>query len=127
MPRLRLLPPVEVAYTHEEAVPVLRYLMNRGGSIAIDTETTGLDVMRDTVLFWSMATEDRRWCFHVDCLATFHPLFMRADVEWYLANAKYDSHLLANHGHTLAGPTWDIIPMDAMQDDTRPHLSLIHI
>ncbi len=121
MPRLRLLPPVEVADTVEEAAPILNYLMNRGGRLAVDTETTGLDVMRDRVLFWSMATEDRRFCFPVEILLFFDPLFQRADISWYLANAKYDMHMLANMGTGLAGDVWDIIPMDAMEDDTRPH------
>ncbi len=121
MPRLRLLPPVTVANTAEEAVPILRQLMNRGGDLAIDTETTGLDVMRDRVLFWSLATEDARFCFPWQLLPIFDPLFARRDITWYLANAKYDMHLLTNMGVTLAGDIWDIIVMDAMEDDTRQH------
>lgn len=121
MPRLRLLPEVEAAYTPEEAVPILQYLENRGGPIAIDTETTGLNIMRDRVLFWSMATEDRRFFFPADMLSVFESLFQSKTQRWYLANAKYDRHLLANMGHPLCGETWDIIDMDALDDDTRPH------
>ncbi len=121
MPRLRLLPPATVAERPEEAAPVLQYLMNRGGRISIDTETTGLDVMRDRVLFWSMSTEDRRFFFTPNVLATFQPLFMRRDIRWYLANAKYDMHMLDNMGFQLAGDIWDIVDMDAMEDDTRSH------
>lgn len=121
MPRLRLLPPVEVAHTPEEAAPILNYLMNRGGPIAIDTETTGLRIMQDRVLFWSMATENRRFFFPVELLLFFDPLFQRSDIVWYLANAKYDMHILANMGIHLAGEAWDIIVMDAMEDDTRAH------
>lgn len=121
MPRLRLLPPVEAVVTPEQAVPVLQYLMNRGGHIAIDTETTGLRILQDRVLFWSMATEDRRWFFDADVLPIFEPLFRRPDICWYLANAKYDKHILANMGRHLRGEAWDIIVMDAMEDDTRPH------
>lgn len=121
MPRLRLLPNVESAETPEEAAPILNYLMNRGGSIAIDTETTGLKIMRDRVLYWSMATEDRRFFFTANCLPKFDPLFQRKDVTWLLANAKYDKHILANMGYILNGDAWDIIDMDAMDDDTRDH------
>lgn len=121
MPRLRLLPPVEAIGTREGVAPVLNYLLNRGGAIAIDTETTGLDLMRDRVLFWSMATEDRRWFFPYELLYAFEPLFRRTDITWYLANAKYDMHILANMGIYLAGDICDIIVMDAMEDDTRPH------
>jgi len=121
MPRLRLLPPVTVAETPEQAAPIIQYLMNRGGPVAIDTETTGLDVMRSRVLFWSMATEDRRYFFPANILGFFDPLFLNSKIRWYLANAKYDTHLLANAGYSLAGETWDIIDMDAMEDDTRDH------
>ena len=121
MPRLRLLPPVEAVRSAEEAASVLGFLMNRGGPIAIDTETTGLRIMQDRVLFWSMATEDRRWFFPEELLMVFAPLFNRRDVVWYLTNAKYDKHILANHGIILRGPCWDIVVMDAMLDDTRPH------
>lgn len=95
--------------------------MQRGGTIAIDTETTGLRIMEDKILFWSMATEDRRWCFPANVIWAFEPLFARPDVSWCMANAKYDLHMLKNAGITIAGLVFDIIVMDAMVDDTRPH------
>ena len=121
MPRLRLLPPATVVDSHEKATAVLEYLMNRGGRIAIDTETTGLDLMRDRILYWSMATENQRYFLEYEYLYRFDPLFQRTDIKWYLANAKYDMHLLANAAVTLAGEMRDIVVMDAMMDDTRPH------
>jgi DNA polymerase I-like protein with 3'-5' exonuclease and polymerase domains len=105
----------------DQAPAVLEYLMRRGGRIAIDTETTGLRIMQDRVLYWSMATEDRRWFFPSELLYSFDPLFQRTDIEWYLANAKYDKHILANMGITLKGRSSCIIVMDALEDDTRPH------
>jgi DNA polymerase-1 len=95
--------------------------MNRGGTLGIDTETTGLDTLRDRVLYWSMATDQDRYCFPVNMLQFFEPLFQREDITWALANAKYDMHLLANSGTELVGPKHCIIVMDAMVDDTRPH------
>lgn len=121
MPRLRLLPPVEEVRSWSDCVPVLQYLMQRGGTIAIDTETTGLRILEDKILFWSMATEDRRWCFPAQVIWAFEPLFARSDVSWCMANAKYDLHMLKNAGVTIAGRVFDIIVMDAMVDDTRPH------
>lgn len=121
MPRLRLLPETTKVYDTNAAAKVLQYLMKRGGPIAIDTETTGLDVMRDRVLFWSMATENERYFIPVKLLLFFDPLFLRKDITWYLANAKYDLHLLNNMGVHLHGPVHDIIVMDAMDDDTRAH------
>ena len=92
-----------------------------GTTLGIDTETSGLDILRDRVHFWSMATDDERWCFPVSVLGTFDPLFRRTDIAWALANAKFDMHMLANHGTKLFGKKCDIIVMDAMEDDTRPH------
>lgn len=121
MPRLRLLPPVEEVRTWDECASVLLYLEQRGGTIAIDTETTGLKILEDRVLFWSMATEDHRWCFPVEYLFAFDRLFTNKDISWCMANAKYDLHLLRNYGISFAGLVFDIIVMDAMVDDTRPH------
>ncbi len=121
MPRLRLLPPATVVDSHEKATAVLTYLMNRGGRLAIDTETTGLDLMRDRILYWSMATEDQRYFLEYEYLYRFDALFQRKDVKWYLANAKYDMHMFANAAVSLAGEVRDIVVMDAMLDDTRPH------
>lgn len=121
MPRLRLLPAVEEVLSWEACAPVLRHLMQRGGTIAIDTETTGLRILADKILFWSMATDTGRWCFPAEYLYAFEPLFARADVSWCMANAKYDLHMLRNAGISLAGEVFDIIVMDALVDDTRPH------
>lgn len=121
MPKLQILPAAEWAASYDECKPILDQLMARGGPIAIDTETTGLDVVDDRVLFWSMATDSRRFCFPVDALYYFLPLFDRKDIVWYLANAKFDMHMLANHGVQLAGDKWDIVVMDALEDDTRSH------
>lgn len=121
MPRLRLLPPVEEVLSWEACAPVLRHLMQRGGCIAIDTETTGLRIMSDKILFWSMATEEGRWCFPAAFLYAFEPLFAREDVSWCMANAKYDLHMFRNAGIRIMGRVYDIIVMDAMVDDTRPH------
>lgn len=121
MPRLRLLPPTITATTREECAPILRHLMQRGGAVALDTETTGLDKMRDRVLFWSMATKTKRYVFTADMLHFFSPLFEREDITWVFANAKYDLHLLRNMGIHIKGFVEDIVIMDALVDDTRPH------
>lgn len=116
-----ILPPYEAVETQREAAPVLQYLMNRGGPIAIDTETTGLHKFKDRVLFWSMATEDRRWCISPRLLSMFDPLFYRMDIDWRLVNAKFDLHQLKNMGVTIRGDCWDATPQDHMLDDTRAH------
>lgn len=121
MPKLRLLPPVTTIYSQEQAAETLDFLMKRGGSIAIDTETNGLDKLRSRVLCWSMATENSRYYIPKEYLLFFDPLFQRTDITWLLANAKFDKHMLNNMGVDLHGDLWDIIVMDAMDDDTRAH------
>lgn len=121
MPRLRLLPPVVEVRSDEICASVLCHLMQRGGTIAIDSETTGLKIMQDRILFWSMATDEGRWCIPAQYLFRFLPLFERLDVTWCMANAKYDMHMFRNAGISFAGHVEDIIVMDAMVDDTRPH------
>lgn len=124
--RLRLLPPVTVVDSQEKAAEVLRYLMyrcdlDRGAELAIDTETNGLDIMRSSVLCWSMATESERYFIPAKFLLFFDRLFRNKSITWLLANAKFDTHMLCNHGVQLLGPLFDIIVMDAMEDDTRAH------
>ena len=121
MPRLRLLPEVTTVYDDRTAARVLEHLMRRGGRVSIDTETTGLDKLRDRILCWSMATEDARYFLPPEFLTFFEPMFRRPDVVWDMANAKYDLHMLANAGVRPQGRVRDIVVMDAMVDDTRPH------
>ncbi len=120
MPRLRLLPDVTTVYDESTAARVLEYLMKRD-AVAIDSETTGLDKMRSQVICWSMATDEERYFLPWEMLSFFRPLFRRRDLTWFLANAKFDLHMFANMGHQIEGQVQDIIVMDAMDDDTRPH------
>lgn len=121
MPRLRLLPETESFSKDDSVSAVTEYLMQRDRPIAIDTETTGLNKMRDVPLYWSMATEDRRFFFPWEHLSSFDPLFEKRDQVWYLANAKYDAHMVLNRGCELRGRLWDVIVMDSLDDDTRRH------
>lgn len=121
MPLLRLLPPATVISTPQQASATVEYLLRRGGRLAIDTETTGLDKFRDNILYWSMATESERYFIEAKDIYRFDALFRSTDIAWYLANAKYDMHMLANAGVELKGQVRDIQVQDAMLDDTRKH------
>lgn len=120
MPKFIELPVAEWAETKEDCEKLIAYFDQWEGPIAIDTETTGLDVIRDRILFWSLATEERRICLPASALYYMYGLFDKERV-WCLANAKFDMHMLANHGVRMKGEIWDIVVMDAMEDDTRPH------
>ena len=89
--------------------------------VAIDTETTGLQVWKDIPLFFSLSWGHRRMCLPAEALQRFKPAFDDPGKEWVLANAKYDQHMLANVGCTLAGKLLDTQVMHALLYDEHPH------
>lgn len=96
--------------------------------VAIDTETTGLDEIRDRVLYWSLSWrrgdvpgQERRVCLRADVLHRFAHIFRDPNRRWALANAKYDMSLLGNMGHNLAGECADVATMHALLYEEAPH------
>jgi DNA polymerase I-like protein with 3'-5' exonuclease and polymerase domains len=89
---------------------------------AIDTETTGLVVWKDMPLYWSMAWGDnRRVCMPIETTALFKRAFSDKGKRWVLANAKFDMHMLANVGITLAGDCVDTAVMHALLYEEESH------
>jgi len=94
--------------------------------IALDTETTGLNIVKDTPLYWSMSWtmnsgKERRVCMPSDTLPYFSSIFKDANKRWVLANAKYDMHILANVGILLAGECCDSQVMHALLYEEQSH------
>lgn len=89
--------------------------------IAIDTETTGLNVWKDVPLFWSASWGERRVCLPADTLPLFKEAFANKNTHWYFANAKYDMHILANYGIHILGKLVDIQVMHSLLCDDEPH------
>jgi len=89
--------------------------------IAYDTETTGLDIVRDRVLFASMAFGNRRVCFPADVLPLLKPAFSDPGKVWWLANAKYDTHMNYNMGVAIEGHLVDTQTMHALLYEERSH------
>lgn len=89
--------------------------------IAIDTETTGLNVWKDMPLFWSLSWGARRICLPADTLPLFNEAFRKEQTHWYFANAKYDMHILANYGIHPKGKLVDVQVMHALLYDDKPH------
>ncbi len=90
-------------------------------TLAIDTETTGLDTKSDLPLFWSVSFGHRRVCLHANTLDRFKPILERPDLTLLLANAKFDKHILANAGITLQGTLHDVQVMHGLlyEEDSR--------
>lgn len=92
--------------------------------LALDTETTGLSIMNDFPLFWSLSDGKDRWCLDASLLieGIFDPLFRDPDRMWVFANAKYDLHMLANYQvPLLKGRKYDIIGMSTSIDENGQH------
>jgi DNA polymerase-1 len=71
--------------------------------IAVDTETTGLIIFKEQVLYWSLAWGNRRCTLHACMLPYFLHIFADRRKTWIFANAKYDMHMLGNMGVIIAG------------------------
>lgn len=89
--------------------------------IAIDTETTGLVSWKDIPLYWSAAWEGKRVTLRSDTLPLFQELWADETKWWVMANAKYDTHILANVGINLRGKLVDTQVMHALLYEEKPH------
>lgn len=89
--------------------------------VAIDSETTGLNVMKDIPLFWSLSWGERRICMPASTLHRFAPVFADTKKKWFLANAKFDMHMFAQVGLHLQGKVLDTQVMHALIYEEQPH------
>lgn len=127
MKLLHIPPPVD-ASTCEAARLLAAELLRRPAGwatrLAIDTETTGLSIMSDHPVCWSLSDGTDRWYLDADALldGAFDPLFLDKERCWVLANAKYDMHMLANFGvPPIEGYVYDVIGMSYMVDENNLH------
>jgi DNA polymerase-1 len=89
--------------------------------VAIDTETTGLEVWKAMPLFFSMSWEEKRLCLPAELLHRFSEAFKDPNKIWVFANAKFDLHMLANAGVQIAGMIHDTQVMHALLYEEQPH------
>ena len=116
-------PPIDVK-TSEEAAELAEMLLRRPAGwatrLALDTETTGLSIMRDFPLCWSLSDGKSRWFLDVQLLIDgwFDSLLVDPERCWVFANAKYDMHMLANvHAPIIRGHVYDVIGMSTILDE----------
>ncbi len=100
--------------------PVIREAMDQK-VISIDTETTGLNIVKDMPLFWSLAWGNRRMCMPASLLPLFKDVLKCPDKRWVFANAKYDMHIIKNYGLDIAGECCDVAVMHALLYEESPH------
>lgn len=92
--------------------------------LALDTETTGLSIVNDFPLYWSLSDGESRWCLDATLLldGAFDDIFEDPDRVWVFANAKYDLHMLANYSvPLLRGRKYDIVGMSTSINENGMH------
>jgi DNA polymerase I len=76
------------------------YKQNEG--LGLDTETTGLDRMRDRIIVWSLSDGKDRICLPAEFIQMYkEPLLENPDVDFDFTRAKFDAHMFANSGIDL--------------------------
>lgn len=99
-----------------------RYLRTyqQNGGLGLDTETTGIDRRRDSVVIWSLSDGETRLCLDRKFLGLFkEPILENPNIPLDLTNAKFDAHMLANSGIEIikAGPWRDTNTMSWMKNE----------
>ena len=132
-------PPVPRHYetVHDEAA-LLRWLdlIRRAELVCFDTETTSLDPMQARIVGLSFAIEPGHACYiplahrypgapeqlpFDGTLVRLAPWFADGARRKLGQNVKYDQHVLANHGLSLAGVTHDTLLESYVLEAHRPH------
>ena len=102
-------------------VRMLKEKLTHFDLLAIDTETTGLDINRAMVVFWSLSTGDDRYFLESKMLEEFRPVLSDKMMSWVGSQIKYDANILANSGFALEGDLMCTLTMDRLVDPGRPH------
>ena len=123
---------------HDEAA-LVRWLdlIRRADLVCFDTETTSLDPMQARIVGLSFAVEPGRACYiplGAPLSGRARAAAVRRDARAARAvvrrsgarrklgqNVKYDEHVLANHGLTLAGVAHDTLLESYVLEAHRPH------
>ncbi|KMY40225.1 DNA polymerase I, partial [Bacillus sp. FJAT-27445] len=110
----------ELILTREQLVELSAHLMAED-IVAVDTETTGVDVYTDVIvgMSFSLPTADRHVYIPVDhtdetpqlsleyVLHTLRPFLQHDSIGKVLHNAIFDIAMFRRHGYDLRGVVWD--------------------
>lgn len=105
--------------------------------IAVDTETTGLDVYSDVIVGMSFTapTADIHYYVPTDhvektaidtagALAKLTPILTNEKIGKVLHNAKYDIHMFRRHGVDMRGLAWDTQEAMQLLNENEPSMAL---
>lgn len=116
-----LIPPCEWIETEEQVVEMGTYLGSQW-AIAYDTETTGINIGRDTPILFSMSDGKRRfggyfeWCYHPMIQDN---LLKNPHISIIGTSIRFDLHMSANRGIDIEGDLYDTLVLDWLYDENR--------
>lgn len=87
--------------------------------VGYDTETTGLDIIKDRIKFFSMGSKDHRIAAPVRLLPVFKEILEDQKIAKRMTNAKFDMHMTANHDIAIKGIIIDTVCLDFLIDENR--------
>lgn len=113
-------------------------LMEKETLLAVDTETTGLDVYRDRIVGISVSLPEANMHYYVPfghetgekqlpekvVLKAFTPALTDASIKKVFHNAKYDIHMFIRHGIRIAGLYWDTMIAMILLNENEPSMAL---
>lgn len=107
---------------HQARQWMTRYLETHraNNGLGIDSETSGLDKRRDSVIIWSLSDGVTRICLDRKYIGLFkEPILENPQICFDLTNAKFDMHMFANSGADLvkAGEIRDTIVMSWLNNE----------
>ena len=119
--RFTYMPQYEWVEDKQVAAATLRQLMQLK-RVAYDTETTSLDRMNTSVLFFSISDGKRRWAFPSKLLPVFRPMLQSTSITKVGWNINFDRHTTANMGIEMRGrcESPDILAWMCHEDDMDP-------
>lgn len=92
--------------TEQEARQWVQYFLQThdiNNGLGLDSETTGLDTSKDTVIVWSIADAENRICVPAELIPIFkEPILENPNINFDLTNAKFDAHMFANSGADIS-------------------------
>ena len=74
----------------------------RNNGLGVDTETTGLDKLRDEVIVFSISDGESRITIPREFLPIFKPILENPDINLDGTNIKFDAHMMHNSGVELS-------------------------
>jgi len=115
---------VEIIESREQAHKLIDKLYYE--PTALDTEVIGIDTKKQTIVnrgqlfLMSLSNRQGTWIVPFESIKYFK-FWFESNSPKYLANWKFDAHVLKNHGWDLKGVRFDVILADWLANENKHH------